>query len=112
MARAACAGRQRCTTEAVARIVYSPNALANLERAFSFLDEVAPDAAIAAVHAIRTAIEMLEHHPLIGRIVTADLRELVISFGRTGYLALYRFVPSRREVRILAIRHQRELDYP
>jgi plasmid stabilization system protein ParE len=36
----------------------------------------------------------------------------VISFGRSGYLALYRFVPARREVRILAIRHQRELDYP
>ena len=55
---------------------------------------------------------MLAHHPLIGRIVTAELRELVISYGRTGYVALYRFVPSRREVRILAIRHQRELDYP
>jgi plasmid stabilization system protein ParE len=50
--------------------------------------------------------------PLIGRIVERGLRELVISFGRSGYLALYRFVPARREVRILAIRHQRELDYP
>lgn len=96
----------------MARVIYSSNALANLERAFSYLDTLSPDAAIAAVDAIRTAIEMLEHHPLIGRVVTADLRELVISFGRTGYLALYRFVPSRREVRILAIRHQRELDYP
>ncbi len=34
------------------------------------------------------------------------------SFGRTGYLARYRFLSSRGEVRILAIRHQRELDYP
>jgi plasmid stabilization system protein ParE len=99
----------------VARVIYSPNALANLERAFSSLEEVAPGAAIPAIpaiDAIRTAIEMLEHHPLIGRIVAGDLRELVISFGRTGYLALYRFVPSRGVVRILAIRHQRELDYP
>ena len=98
----------------MARVVYSANALANLERAFSSLGELSPDAtaAAAAAEAIRTAIEMLEHHPLIGRIVTGDLRELVISFGRTGYLALYRFVPARREVRILAIRHQRELDYP
>jgi plasmid stabilization system protein ParE len=96
----------------VARIIYSPNALANLERAFSSLDELSPDAAIAAVEAIRTAIEMLAHHPLIGRIVRGDQRELVISFGRTGYLARYRFLPSRGEVRILAIRHQRELDYP
>lgn len=36
----------------------------------------------------------------------------MISFGRTGYLARYRFLPSRGEVRILAIWHQRELDYP
>jgi plasmid stabilization system protein ParE len=48
----------------------------------------------------------------IGRVVEGGLRELVISFGRSGYLALYRFAPARREVRILAIRHQRELDYP
>lgn len=55
---------------------------------------------------------MLAHHPLIGRIIEGGLRELVISFGKNGHLALYRFVPARREVRILAIRHQRELDYP
>jgi plasmid stabilization system protein ParE len=57
-------------------------------------------------------VETLEHHPLIGRIVTGDLRELIISFGRTGYVALYRFLPARGEVRVLAIRHQRDIDYP
>jgi plasmid stabilization system protein ParE len=85
--------------------------LTNLERAFGFLAEEGPEAALAAVEAIQTAIGMLGHHPLIGRIVTEDLRELVISYGRTGYVALYRFVPARDEVRVLAIRHQRELDY-
>jgi plasmid stabilization system protein ParE len=49
---------------------------------------------------------------LIGRSVARPLRELVISFGKTGYVALYRFLPARDEVRILGIRHQRELDYP
>jgi plasmid stabilization system protein ParE len=96
----------------VARVVYASNALANLQRAFESLAVVAPDAAVSAVEAIRTAIAMLEHHPLIGRIVTGALRELVISFGRTGYLALYRFIPAHDEVRVLAVRHQRELDYP
>lgn len=96
----------------MARVVYSPNALANLERALAFLRESAPVAAPAAVEAIQTAVAILDRHPLIGRVVTAELRELVISFGRTGYVALYRFVASRDEVRILAIRHQRELDYP
>jgi toxin ParE1/3/4 len=36
----------------------------------------------------------------------------VISFGKSGYVALYRFVPHLDAVRVLAIRHQRELDYP
>lgn len=96
----------------MARVVYSANALNNLERAFQFLTEREPDAALAAARAIRSAVSMLEHHPLIGRQVTPILRELVISFGRTGYVALYRFLPSSNIVRVLAIRHQRELDYP
>src|SRR5207244_2445753 len=58
------------------------------------------------------AVEALAEHRLVGRRVQGELRELVISFGRTGYVALYRFVPARNQVRILAIRHQRELGYP
>jgi plasmid stabilization system protein ParE len=104
--------RETSAAETVARIVYSRNALANLEHSFQFLADDAPDAARGAVQAIQSAVDMLAHHPLIGRTVTAELRELIISYGRTGYVALYRFLPARREVRILAIRHQRELDYP
>jgi len=96
----------------VARVVYSRHALANLERAFAFLAENDPDAAAAAAEAIQSAVEVLVRHPLIGRRVGGDLRELVISFGRTGYVALYRFVPARDEVRMLAFRHQREVDHP
>ncbi len=48
----------------------------------------------------------------VGRSIEGELRELVISFGRTGYIALYRFLPAADDVRILASRHQRELDYP
>jgi len=96
----------------VARVVYSRHALANLERAFALLAENDPDAAAAAAEAIQSAVEVLVRHPLIGRRVGGDLRELVISFGRTGYVALYRFVPARDEVRMLALRHQREVDHP
>jgi plasmid stabilization system protein ParE len=95
----------------VAQVVYAANALANLERAFEFLRREDAAVAEAAARAITTAVETLALHPLIGRPIRSDLRELVISFGRTGYLALYRFLPLRDEVRILAIRHQRELDY-
>ena len=96
----------------MARVAYSPSALADLERLFAVLAERDPESAISASDAIQGAVDMLEHHPMIGRMVRGDVRELVISFGRTGYVALYRFVPARDVVRILAIRHQRELDYP
>jgi plasmid stabilization system protein ParE len=96
----------------VPRVVYSANALANLERSFDHLRRTDPDVVRRAAAAIRGAVEMLRDHPFVGRAVAGELRELVISFGRTGYVALYRFVPARDQVRILAIRHQRELGYP
>jgi plasmid stabilization system protein ParE len=96
----------------LARVVYSENALANLRRAFDFLVENDPGAAREAAAAISGAVDLLRMHPMIGRRLEGPLRELVISYGRTGYVALYRFLPERDEVRVLAIRHQRELDYP
>lgn len=95
----------------MASVVYSARSLAHLERAFQFLREENPQAALDAVAAIQTAVDALAMHPLLGRRVRVDVRELVISYGRTGYLALYRFVVARDEVRILAIRHQRELGF-
>ena len=95
----------------MATVVYSARALAHIERAFSFLCEENPETARAAVRAIQTAIDGLATHPLIGRRVQDELRELVISYGRTGYIAIYRFVVPKDEVRVLAIRHQRELGY-
>jgi len=53
----------------------------------------------------------LAAHPLIGKRVEGELRELVISYGQSGYIALYRFLASKDEVRILAIRPQRELGF-
>jgi plasmid stabilization system protein ParE len=86
----------------MAEVVYSARSLKDLERAFQLIDAVA---------AISSAVDNLKAHPLIGRRVERELRELVISYGRTGYVALYRFVIGRDEVRILALRHQRELGY-
>lgn len=96
----------------MAQVVYSANALANIERAFEYLAEHDPTVAMAAVEAIRSAVTALSAHPLIGRRIEGELRELVISVGRTGYVALYRYLPAQDIVRVLAVRHQRELDYP
>jgi plasmid stabilization system protein ParE len=66
---------------------------------------------MAAAEAIESAVNTLASHPLLGRRVDGDLRELVISFGATGYIALYRFVVQDDTVRVLALRHQREVGY-
>ncbi|MEI8296464.1 MAG: type II toxin-antitoxin system RelE/ParE family toxin [Pseudomonadota bacterium] len=68
-------------------------------------------AAMDAVVAVRSAVEHMASHPLLGRRVQGDIRELVISYGKTGYIALYRFVVARGDVRILALRHQREIGF-
>ena len=95
----------------MATVVYSARALDHLEEAFEFLRRENPRAASQSAAAIRSAATLLADHPLAGRRLHGDIRELVISYGQSGYVALYRFVPARQEVRILAIRHQRELHY-
>jgi len=103
--------RVRHATQTVAQVVYSARSLAHIERAFQFLRESNPAAALDAVTAIQSAVDNLKAHPLIGRRIEGELRELVISYGQTGYLALYRFLVMQNQVRILAIRHQRELGF-
>jgi plasmid stabilization system protein ParE len=96
----------------LAQIVYSEHALENLERLFDFLLKHDPTAATAAAETITSAVEALGQHPLIGRRIKGEIRELIISYGNSGYVALYRFIPAHKQIRILALRHQLELDYP
>lgn len=96
----------------MAAVIYSARALAHLERAFEFLAQSDPNAALKAATAIQSAVSTLAAHPLLGRRIEGEIRELVISFGKSGYVALYRFLPHLDLVRVLAVRHQRELDYP
>ena len=58
-----------------------------------------------------TSLKSLELNPLLGRHASGDLRELVISTGPTGLVALYRYVVVRDEVRVLALRRQRDLGF-
>jgi len=95
----------------VAQVVYSLRALVDLERVFEFIAQNDPAAAAAAVEAVRTVVLASGDHPMLGHRVQGEIRQLVISYGRTGFVALYPFVPSRDEVRVPGIRHQRELDF-
>lgn len=95
----------------MAKLIYSGQALADIERLTDFLAESDPLVASETVGLIEEAVAVLRRHPLIGRPVEHDLRELVISRGRTGYVALYSFEEKQKAVLIHAIRHQREAGY-
>jgi len=96
----------------LAQLIYSRQALGDLDRLTDFLLETDPTAALATAELISEAIQVLGNHPLVGRSAEQGMRELVISRGRTGYLALYSFEEEHDTVLILAIRHQREAGYP
>jgi plasmid stabilization system protein ParE len=95
----------------LARLIYSGHALKDLERLADFLLESDVISAAAAVGLIEDAVLVLKRHPLIGRPVESGMRELVISRGRSGYLALYSYEAGLDMAFILAIRHQREAGY-
>ncbi len=95
----------------MAVISYAPRASSDLQRIVDFLAESELPAAGQTAELIVSAVEALQHHPLLGRRVESGFRELVISRGRSGYLALYRYDEARDRVLVLTIRHQREAGY-
>lgn len=107
-AEASSASKAQALTEAVSRLVFAPRALADLERLADFLLEQSVALAKETAPLIVGALGMLEQHPLAGRPVEAGLRELMISRGRSGCVALYRYDPASDTVLVLAVRHQRE----
>ncbi len=92
-------------------LAYSERAIEDIRRLIDFLRESAPQSADATGEVILEALEILERHPLIGRPVSPRLRELVISRGRSGYVALYHVDDPTGQILIVAIRHQRESGY-
>jgi toxin ParE1/3/4 len=67
--------------------------------------------ATSRIESIVKAIDVLEHNPLIGRVVRADLRELVIGRRAWGYVALYKYVAEFDMMFVLAVRGQKEAGY-
>jgi len=95
----------------MALLTYSAAAIADLEDLTAFLAESDPLTAELTFSLIDEAVSILKRHPMIGRPVENDLRELIISRGKTGYIALYSYEPADDAVLILTIRHQREAGY-
>ena len=91
----------------------------DVERLFDFIIERelardSGDLAVAeqALAAIRSGISTLRSSPFTCRKAGRSpfLRELIIPFGQSGYVALFE-IEDPANVLVLALRHQREDDY-
>lgn len=102
------------------RVRFSRQAEADLQRLFDFIleremsrpgggDFALAESALGAIHA---GVEMLKRSPFTCRKAGESpfLRELLIPFGRSGYVALFE-IADAATVDVLAVRHQREDDY-
>ena len=101
------------------QVEFSLAAQADLERLFDFvlqreLNSASGDLDIPelALSAIKDGIAFLKTSPFACRKVGVSpfVREIIIMFGGTGYVALYEIVNDRTVI-IGAVRHQREDDY-
>ena len=95
------------------QVIITEGAVQGLERCRRFLAVKSPDAARRAGQAIERQFLLLETVPDLGRPLPEmpELRELVIAFGDSGYVALYRHEPASDAVYLLAFRHQKEVGY-
>lgn len=93
-------------------VIWSPTALADIDRLYQFLTPKSPLAAQKAIQTIRTSIKNLAQNPQLGPPVEGmdvEYRKYIIPYGQSGYVALYHYDGSRAV--ILAIRHQLEANF-
>ena len=94
------------------QLIWTPQALHDLQRLYRFLTPKDIRAAKRAIKAIRDGVKILAHQPNLGRPtddMPPEFREWLIDFGSSGYVALYHL--DAKAITILAIRHQREAGY-
>lgn len=95
------------------RVRYTRAARDDLKRLYAFVLQRDVGTAERALAAIEQATKLLRLFPFTCRKAVPDnpfLRELLVSFGDSGYVLLYE-IENERTVTILAVRHQREDDY-
>ncbi len=91
------------------RLIWTPQALADVQRLYRFLASKNMDAARRAVQAIRQGVKVLTLQPGMGRPIEdlpVEFREWLIDFGDSGYGARYRL--DGDGIVVLAERHQKE----
>jgi plasmid stabilization system protein ParE len=95
------------------RIIITQAASQGIARCRGFISLKNPAAARRAGAAIEKQLLLLETNAELGRpfLEMLELRELLVGFGDSGYVLLYRFEPSENAIYVLAFRHQKEAGY-
>jgi len=100
-------------------VIFSLEAVEGLERLFDYVLERELnshtgnlDLPERAIQAVKKGCEFLAHSPFSCRKAgdSPFVRELLIPFGATGYVALFE-IRGNQQVIIGAVRHQRKDDY-
>ncbi|SMF68075.1 Plasmid stabilization system protein ParE [Xaviernesmea oryzae] len=78
------------------QVIVTRGAILGIERCRTFLKKAGVQVSRRASDAISRQFALLETSPEIGRPFqhNAELRELLIPFGASGYIALYRYEPD------------------
>ncbi|MDP3651990.1 MAG: type II toxin-antitoxin system RelE/ParE family toxin [Rhodoferax sp.] len=96
----------------MSRLIWSRQALLDVQRLYRFLAVKNMDAAKRAIKTVRQGVKVLGAQPGIGRPIedmSDEFREWMIDFGDSGYVARYRI--DADAVTILAVRHQKEVGF-
>lgn len=92
------------------QLIWSPQALRDVQRLYRFLASKNLESAKRAVTAIRQGVNVLSLQPGMGRPVEDmenEFRDWIIDFGDGGYVARYRI--DGQQLIILAVRHRKEV---
>ena len=97
------------------QVIITESARRDLQRLQDFLKTKNTLAAKKVADVLIRAIRMLQSMPEIGRPVPhlpPEFQEVVIEFGSSGYVMLYRYDEYTDTLAILKIKHQKEAGYP
>jgi plasmid stabilization system protein ParE len=92
-------------------LIFSDAAIEDIYRLTEFLFETYPTQALKTGEIIINGLQVLVTHPLVGVKSDGGLRKLVISRGRSGYVAIYDYDKLKERVTVIAIKHQREDEF-
>lgn len=92
------------------RIIITRTAQRDFERLRQFLETQSPEAAKRAAKLIKESIRSIAQFPESHRPVLDMMfhRERIVDFGSSGYVVRYFYEPSKDEIIVLRMRHQRE----